>query len=96
MPLSREEVRHIALLARLGLTDEEVERLREQLSNILENFQVLQEVDTTHVPPTGHAIAMLNVSRPDEVTPSLPPEEVLANAPRQENGHFRVRAVLEF
>ena len=55
MKLSREEVLHIALLARLGLTEAEVDRLREQLSNILENFEVLQQVDTSNVPPTDNA-----------------------------------------
>ena len=63
MKLSREEVLHIALLARLGLAEEEVDKLREQLSNILENFQVLQEVDTTNVPPTAQSIALQNVLR---------------------------------
>ncbi len=96
MPLTQEEVIHIALLARIGVTGEEVERFREQLSNILENFQVLQKVDTTDVPATGHAIEMKNVLRPDEVLPSLTPSEVLANAPKTEEGSFRVRAVLDF
>lgn len=96
MALSREEVKHIALLARVGVTEEEVERFREQLSNILENFQILQKVDTSNVTPTGHAIEMKNVSRPDEVLPSLSPSEVLANAPKAEESCFKVRAVLEF
>jgi aspartyl-tRNA(Asn)/glutamyl-tRNA(Gln) amidotransferase subunit C len=95
LKLSREEVEHIALLARLGLSEEEVERLRGQLSNILENFEILQQVDTTDVPPTAHVIALGNVVRDDEVLPSLPQSEVLANAPQEEEGYFRVRAVLE-
>jgi aspartyl-tRNA(Asn)/glutamyl-tRNA(Gln) amidotransferase subunit C len=66
MKLSREEVLHIALLARLGLTKAEVNRLREQLSNILENFEVLQQVDTTDVPPTAQAIPLQNVMRDDD------------------------------
>ena len=95
MKLSREEVLHIALLARLGLTEAEVDRLSEQLSNILENFEILRQVDTGDAPPTAQSIALQNVMRKDEVTPSLPPEEILANAPRREGDCFRVRAVLE-
>ena len=95
MKLSREEVKHIATLARLGLTEADVEKLREQLSNILENFEALKQVDTTDVPPTSHPVALTNVLRDDEVAPSFPPEEILANAPQEENGCFRVRAVLE-
>jgi len=95
MKLSREEVLHIALLARLGLTEAEVDRLREQLSNILENFEVLQQVDTSGIPPTAQSIALQNVVSDDEVTDSLPPGQVLANAPRKDGGFFRVRPVLE-
>ncbi len=96
MKLSREEVLHIALLARLGLTEAEVNLLSEQLSNILENFEVLQQVDTTDIPPTAQAIPLQNVMRSDEeVTPSLPQSQILANAPRREADFFRVKAVLE-
>jgi aspartyl-tRNA(Asn)/glutamyl-tRNA(Gln) amidotransferase subunit C len=95
MKLSREEVLHIARLARLGLTEEDVDKFREQLSNILENFDILSQVDTTDVPPTAQSIALQNVMRDDEVTPSLAPEDILANAPRREGDCFRVRAVLE-
>jgi aspartyl-tRNA(Asn)/glutamyl-tRNA(Gln) amidotransferase subunit C len=95
MKLSREEVLHIALLARLGLTEEEVDRLSEQLSNILENFEILQQVDTNNVPPTAQSIALQNVVSDDSVAPSLPPSEVLANAPQKEGDFFKVRAVLE-
>lgn len=96
MKLSREEVVHIALLARLGLTETEVDSLREQLSDILGNFEALQQVDTTDVPPTAQSVPLQNVMRSDdEVVPSLPPSQVLANAPRKEEGFFRVRAVLE-
>ncbi|MBU2535368.1 MAG: Asp-tRNA(Asn)/Glu-tRNA(Gln) amidotransferase subunit GatC [Chloroflexota bacterium] len=95
MKLSREEVLHIARLARLGLTEEDVDKFREQLSNILENFEILRQVDTTDVPPTAQSLALQNVMRDDGVTPSLPPEDILANAPRREGDCFRVRAVLE-
>jgi len=95
MKLSREEVQHIALLARLGTTETELERFREQLSNILENFQILQQVDTTDVPPTTQSTPLQNVTKDDEVAPSLPPDNVLANAPQREGEFFRVKAVLE-
>ena len=95
MKLSREDVEHVALLARLGLSGDEMERFREQLSNILENFEVLKEVDTTDVPPTAHVIALDNVVREDEVRPSLPQHDILENAPQAEDGCFKVRAVLE-
>ncbi len=95
MKLSRDEVLHIALLARLGLTETEVDRLKEQLSNILENFEVLQQVDTSGIPPTAQSIALQNVMRGDEVASSLPQSQVLANAPQKEENFFRVRAILE-
>ncbi len=95
MKLSREEVLHIARLARLGVTDADVDKFREQLSNLLENFEALQEVDTEGVLPTAQSIDLHNVVSEDEVAPSLPPEQVLANAPRKEGDFFRVRAVLE-
>ncbi len=95
MKLSREQVLHIALLARLGLNETEVDRFSEQLSNILENFEVLQQVDTTGIPPTAQSIPLQNVVRDDEIAPSLPPSQILANAPRKEKSFFRVRAVLE-
>ena len=95
MKLSREEVLHIALLARLGLDDTELDKFREQLSNILENFEVLQQVDTTDIPPTAQSIALQNIVSDDEVASSLPPSQVLANAPQKEGDFFRVKAVLE-
>tara|TARA_B100000315_G_C14414410_1_gene512528 strand:- start:193 stop:480 length:288 start_codon:yes stop_codon:yes gene_type:complete len=95
MELTSEEVLHIARLARLGLTKAEVDSLSEQLSNILEYFEVLRQVDTTDVPPTTQSIDLLNVLKSDEVETSLPQSQVLANAPRKEGDFFRVRAVLE-
>jgi len=95
LKLSREEVKHIALLARLGIDEADLEKFSEQLSNILENFEILQRVDTTGVPPTSHPVALSNVIREDEVAPSFAPGEILANAPQEEDGCFRVRAVLE-
>jgi len=96
MKLSREEVLHIALLARLGLTEDEVDRFREQLSNILENFEILQQVDTSDIPPTAQSIDLQNVVKGDEVTDSLSQSEILANAPRKDGEFFRVRPVLEW
>jgi aspartyl-tRNA(Asn)/glutamyl-tRNA(Gln) amidotransferase subunit C len=95
MKLSGEEVKHLALLARLGLSEDDVERFREQLSNILDNFEILQQVDTANAAPTAHSIALENIFRDDESTPSLPAEEVLSNAPKREEDYFKVRAVLE-
>ena len=95
MELSREEVLHIARLARLGLTETEVNRLSEQLSNILESFEVLQKVNTTGIPPTAQPNTLQNVLKEDKVKPSLPQSEVLANAPQRDGDFFRVRAVLE-
>lgn len=88
-------MRHIALLARLGVDEADLEKFSVQLSNILENFEILQRVDTTGVPPTSHPVALNNVLRDDEVALSLASTEILANAPREEEDCFRVRAVLE-
>lgn len=95
MKLSREQVLHIALLARLGLTEAEVDRFSEQLSNILDSFEVLQQVDTTGITPTAQSIALQNVMKDDKDTASLAQSEILANAPQRDGSFFRVRAVLE-
>ncbi|MDD5190786.1 MAG: Asp-tRNA(Asn)/Glu-tRNA(Gln) amidotransferase subunit GatC [Dehalococcoidales bacterium] len=95
MKLSREEVIHIAALARLGITDAEIEKAREQLSNILENFEVLKEIDTSNVPPTAQSISLVNVLRDDVPQASLPAEDILLNAPDREGDLFKLRAVLE-
>ena len=95
MKLTGEDVLHIALLARLGLTETEVNRFREQLSNILENFEILQQVDTADIPPTAQSIALQNIVRDDEVAASLLQSQILANAPRKDENFFRVKAVLE-
>jgi len=95
MRLSREDVLHITRLARLGVTDAEVDKMQEQLSNILENFEILSGVNTDGVPPTAQSIALQNVLREDIIAPSLQVDAVLANAPRQENEFFKVNAVLE-
>ena len=93
--LTIEEVRHVATLARVGATPEELERLLSQLSQILETFQVLQEVDTEGVEPTGHAMALQNVLREDDPRDPFSAESIMANAPHEHEGFFRVKAVLE-
>ena len=95
MKLTPEEVLHIARLARLGLTDAEIDKFSAQLSNLLENFEILQQVDTSGVPPTAQPIPLQNVVTGDEATDSLPQSEILANAPRKDDNFFRVRPVLE-
>jgi aspartyl-tRNA(Asn)/glutamyl-tRNA(Gln) amidotransferase subunit C len=95
MKLSREEVLHIARLARVALTEEEITRMSEQLSNLLEHFEVLQKVDTEGVPPTAQSVDLQSVMRDDTVASSMPADDVLSNAPRREGDYFRVRAVLE-
>ncbi len=96
MQLSREEVAHVAWLARLTLTEEELDRYAGQLSGILSHIQRLQELDVEGIPPTAMAVeAEGNVVRADEPRPSSPPEEILANAADIEAGQFRVRAILE-
>ncbi|MFQ5874840.1 MAG: Asp-tRNA(Asn)/Glu-tRNA(Gln) amidotransferase subunit GatC [Dehalococcoidia bacterium] len=94
MALSRSEVEHIAQLARVGMTEEDITLFAEQLSHILEQFQVLDQVDTTDVPPSSHTVDLTSVFRDDEVTPSSSKEDVLANAPREDEGFFRVKSVL--
>ena len=95
MSLTPEEVTHIARLARVGLSEDDVSRFQDQLSQILDYFQRLQEADTENIPPTAHTLAMHNVMRDDEPRPSFDKEDILANAPQREGDHFRVRAVLE-
>jgi aspartyl-tRNA(Asn)/glutamyl-tRNA(Gln) amidotransferase subunit C len=95
MPLERSQVEHIAALARIGLTEEEVQMFGEQLSDILEQFEVLKELDTSGVVPAGHASGLQTVMREDVAQDSLDSEDVLRNAPRRRGEFFRVNAVLE-
>ena len=92
MAISKEEVLHVARLARLALTDEEVERLTEELGAILDAVGVVAELDLADVPPTSHPLDLVNVWDEDVPRESLPLEDVLANAPAKENGMFRVPA----
>lgn len=95
MALSPQEVAHVARLARLSLSPEELERMGAQLSNILEHIAALQEVDVSGVPATAQVTELSTVMRPDEVTDGLSREAALANAPDQRDGMFRVKAVFE-
>jgi aspartyl-tRNA(Asn)/glutamyl-tRNA(Gln) amidotransferase subunit C len=95
MKLSREQVRHIALLARLGSNESELERFCSQLSDILDNFEILKQVETTHIPPTTQTVDLANIMREDAVESSYPATQIMANAPSQEDNCFKVRAVLD-
>lgn len=93
--ISRADVEHVARLARLGLTDDEIDRMEEQLNRILEAVGQLQAVDTSSVGPTAQVIALENVMRDDAVRDGLDREAALANAPLREGDHLRVPVVLE-
>ena len=91
--ISRDDVLHVARLARLALTEEEIERFGEQLNAILDAVGKVSELDLEGVEPTSHPLALVNVLADDEPRPSLPREEALANAPDPADGAFRVPAV---
>jgi aspartyl-tRNA(Asn)/glutamyl-tRNA(Gln) amidotransferase subunit C len=93
--ISRETVVHVAHLAQLHLSDEEIDRVREQLSKILDAIETLADVDTSHVGPTASVISLENVMREDAVGPGLPREAALANAPLRDDPFLRVPTVLE-
>lgn len=93
--ISRTDVEHVASLARLGLTDDEIDRMQGQLSRILEAIGRLQEVDTSEVGPTAQVIELENVMRADETRPGLTRDAALANAPLRDGDHVRVPVVLE-
>jgi len=92
MAITRDEVLHVARLARLALTDAEIERLQDELSAILDAVGKVAELDLSNVPPTSHPLDVVNVWGDDEPRPSLPVEDALANAPSREGGFFRVPA----
>ena len=95
MRVSLEDVRKVAQLARLALASEEEVQLIGDLNQILDYVAALDELDTAGVAPTSHVLPISNVFREDEVTPSLPQAEALANAPSSGHGHFRVPKVIE-
>jgi aspartyl-tRNA(Asn)/glutamyl-tRNA(Gln) amidotransferase subunit C len=92
--LSRTDVEHVAHLARLGLTDEELGRLEGQLNHILDQYAILATVPTEHIAPTAQTIELENILRDDVVRPSLPVADVLANAARSDGGYVVVPAIL--
>jgi aspartyl-tRNA(Asn)/glutamyl-tRNA(Gln) amidotransferase subunit C len=93
--ISREDVEHVARLARLELTGEEIERMRAQLNAILVHIDVLKSVDTEGVEPTSHAVPIVNVFRDDEPRPCFPLDEMLRNAPDRAGDFFRVPRIIE-
>ena len=93
--LTRADVEHVALLARLALTEDELERFTKQLDVILDHAAQVAALDTAGVEPTAHPLPLVNVLRVDDVRPSLDPAEVLAMAPAAEDGRFRVPRILE-
>jgi len=93
--IDRETVLNVAKLARLSLSEDDIETLGSQLSSILEHIQILQEPDVSAVSPTAHASRLTNITRIDTPQPSYPPEVLLTNAPEQEDNCLKVNAVLE-
>ena len=94
--LSVEQVRQVAALCHIALTDNEAEQLRAEMAKLLDEVSVLQRIDTSGVEPTGHAVEEVHTVMRDDVSrPPLEREDVLANAPRREGAFFRVRAVMD-
>ena len=95
MAVTRKDVEHVAKLARLGLSEEEKDLFTRQLSAILEYADNLKKLDTKDIPPTSHAIPMKNVLREDKVIPFQNTQDILANAPEEEGGMFKVPRIIE-
>jgi aspartyl-tRNA(Asn)/glutamyl-tRNA(Gln) amidotransferase subunit C len=95
MAISREQVEHVAHLARLGLSEDETNRLQQQLNQILGHMQMIDQLDTSAIPPTAQVIPLRNVMRDDVARPSWPVEEIVLNAPAMKDGYFLVPPVLE-
>jgi aspartyl-tRNA(Asn)/glutamyl-tRNA(Gln) amidotransferase subunit C len=95
MSAGQVNVKYVAHLARLALTPEEEKKFGDQLAHILEHIEKLNELDVTNVEPTAHAVPLANVTRADEVQPSLSHEDALRNSPAQINGLFRVPVIVE-
>ena len=93
--LTREQVEHVARLARLALRDDELETFRTQLSGVLDHINTLNQVDTSTIPPTAQVGGLHDIRRPDESVPPFPVDAILANAPQREDDYFRVPAVLD-
>ncbi len=95
MTITRAEVQHVARLARLGLSEAEMDRLAAELDHILDAMQALRQLDTSAMPPTAQVIPLRNVMREDAVRPSWPVEDILRNAPATRDGEFLVPPVLD-
>jgi aspartyl-tRNA(Asn)/glutamyl-tRNA(Gln) amidotransferase subunit C len=95
MSITRDEVAHLARLSRLALGEDELDHFAAQLDVIIAAVARVQEVTAEHIPPTSHAVPLTNVYRPDEVRPSLTPEQALSGAPAAEEQRFRVPRILE-
>ncbi len=95
MKITKEEVEHVALLARLEFSEKEMERFTTQMNSILEYMEKLAELDTAQVEPTFHAVAQNNVFRADQAKPSIPQDLSLSNAPDGDRGFFRVPKIIE-
>ena len=95
MKLNLEDVRHVALLARINMTDEEIDIMREQLSNILSHFDLLQQLDTDNVEPANHSADINSVTRADLIAKSIDRDLILSNVPRRDGNFVRVKGVLE-
>lgn len=94
MTISKKDVEHVALLARLELSEAEVSLYTEQLNSILEHAEVVKKIDTSKVVPTAHAVELSNVLREDEVRDSISQEKALENAPESSDGFFRVPRIV--
>ena len=92
--ITRDDVVHVARLARLALTDDEIERFTGQLGDILDHAEDIETLEIDDIPPTAHPLPLVNVTRPDEVVAPVDRDEVLAVAPAAEDGRFRVPPVL--
>ena len=93
--LSKEEIEHIAMLARLSLTEEEKELFGAQLSNILDYMEKLNEIDTEHIEPTSHVLSLSNIMREDAPGDSISREDALSNAPDRTDKFYRVPKIIE-
>jgi aspartyl-tRNA(Asn)/glutamyl-tRNA(Gln) amidotransferase subunit C len=89
------DIKYVAHLARISLSPDEEKKLAAQLGNILGYIETLKELDVTNVEPTAHAVPLVNITRADEIRPSLPDEDALRNAPKSANGLFMVPKIVE-
>lgn len=96
MKVTKEQVEHVALLARLKLSEEERKKMTDELNQILEHFEKLGELDTENIEPTSHVLPLENILREDTLKPSLKREEALSNAPERSSACFKVPPVIEF